>query len=75
MIRWIGLAILMIAAPLFMLIRDGALKIHNARLRSRVGLLLFAAGFAGFGLLVFGGIVPALGFLVLWGLLAWAYNL
>jgi hypothetical protein len=74
MIRWVGLAVLAAAIPLFFVIRDGPLKVHNVRVRARLGALLFAAGFAGFCLLAFGGIVPAAAFLLLWGVLAWAYN-
>ena len=74
MARWIGLAMVAVSVPLFLLIRDGFLKIKDSRLRSRVGLALFGIGFAGFCLALFGGAVPALVFLAAWLGIAFAYN-
>jgi len=73
--RWVGFFCILLALPLFFVFRDGPFKIHNARLRARVGVVLFACGLVGLCLLLFGGIIEALAFLLLWGFIAWVYNL
>ncbi len=75
MVRWIGLALLLLSMPLFVMIRDGPYQIQSARLRVRLGICLFMIGFSGFCLLFFGGVREAAIFLLLWGFIACAYNL
>jgi hypothetical protein len=75
MVRWFGLILLLVAVPLFSMIRDGPFKIRSPRGRTRTGNLLFVLGFVGFTLFLFGGVAEAVVFLAMWGFVAWAYNL